>query len=71
MPRRLRATPDVAWQIDSVSVRTRDGPKRVEQAYRILVEGRAMTHQRSAYDLSLGPLHYCGERLEQHFDAFW
>lgn len=45
MPRRLRATPEVVWQIDSVSVRARDGPKRLERAYRILVEGGATAHQ--------------------------
>ena len=37
MPRNIRATPDAAWRIRSVDVRTRYGPERVEQAYRILL----------------------------------
>jgi hypothetical protein len=28
------------WRIDSVYVRRRDGPKRIEQAYRILIDGK-------------------------------
>ncbi len=38
-PRELRA---VAWRVDSVYVRKRDGPARVEQAYRTLLEERAL-----------------------------
>ncbi len=38
-PRELRA---VAWQVDSVYVRKRDGPARVEQAYRTLLEDRPL-----------------------------
>ena len=30
----------VSWQINSVHVRKRDGPARVEQAYRTLLEDR-------------------------------
>lgn len=36
-PRAARPTP---WRIDSVYLRRRDGPKRIEQAYRILIEGK-------------------------------
>jgi hypothetical protein len=36
-PRAARPAPP--WRIDSVYVRKRDGPKRIEQAYRILLDG--------------------------------
>jgi hypothetical protein len=36
-PRRA-ACPE-QWRINSVYVRRRDGPKRIEQAYRILIDG--------------------------------
>jgi hypothetical protein len=45
MPGKLRAIREVAWQIDSVAVPTRDGHRRVERAYQILVGGGPKTHQ--------------------------
>ena len=46
MPRNIRATPDAAWQIRSVSLRTRYGPERVEQVYRLLLgDGPASDRQ--------------------------
>ncbi|MBA3472300.1 MAG: hypothetical protein LC781_19140 [Actinobacteria bacterium] len=33
------ARPKKLWRIASVYERRRDGPKRIEQAYRILIEG--------------------------------
>lgn len=40
MPRRSRPAP-IAWTIDSVTMRGRDGPRRLEQAYRLLVAAPA------------------------------
>jgi hypothetical protein len=37
MPRTPRARPDRPWTIQSVSVRTRDGPQRLQRAYRLLL----------------------------------
>jgi hypothetical protein len=37
-PRAVRR-PKKRWRITSVYERRRDGPKRIEQAYRILIEG--------------------------------
>jgi hypothetical protein len=37
---RRAARPAPPWRIDSVYVRRRDGPKRIEQAYRILIDGK-------------------------------
>jgi hypothetical protein len=34
-----RAARPEQWRINSVYVRRRDGPKRIEQAYRVLIEG--------------------------------
>jgi len=39
MSRNPRAARPEQWRINSVYVRRRDGPKRIEQAYRILVDG--------------------------------
>jgi hypothetical protein len=39
MSRNPRAARSEQWRINSVYVRRRDGPKRIEQAYRILIEG--------------------------------
>ncbi len=36
--RTVRPTP--LWTINSVYVRRRDGPKRIEQAYQILIDGK-------------------------------
>ena len=47
MPRNQHAVRDVAWQIVSVAVRTRDGPGRVGQAYRILIGDEATTHRQA------------------------
>jgi len=43
MRRDWRATRDVTWRVESVPVRARDGPMRVEQAYRILIRDRVTT----------------------------
>ncbi len=37
MPRRPRVDLPRCWQLVSVTVRARDGPHRVEQAYRLLL----------------------------------
>jgi hypothetical protein len=41
MSRNPRAARPKRWRIDSVYVRKRDAPKRIEQAYRILIGDRA------------------------------
>jgi hypothetical protein len=38
-PRAARRPNKKRWRINSVYERRRDGPKRIEQAYRILIEG--------------------------------
>ena len=38
MPESLRPTVPRTWTIRSISVRTRDGPERLEQVYRRLLE---------------------------------
>jgi hypothetical protein len=40
MSRSPRAARPTLWRISSVYVRKRDGPKRIEQAYRILIDGK-------------------------------
>ena len=40
MSRNPRAARPKHWRIDSVYVRRRDAPKRIEQAYRILIDGK-------------------------------
>ena len=40
MSRNPRAARPKQWRINSVYVRRREGPKRIELAYRILIEAR-------------------------------
>ena len=40
MSRSPRAARPKQWRISSVYVRRRDGPKRIEQAYRILIDDK-------------------------------
>jgi len=40
MSRSPQAARPARWRISSVYVRRRDGPKRIEQAYRILIDGK-------------------------------
>jgi len=44
MSKNPRAAQPKQWRISSVYERRRDGRKRVEQAYRILVDGREANH---------------------------
>ncbi len=44
MSKSPRAARHARWRIDSVYVRKRDGPKRIEQAYRILLDGGKDAH---------------------------
>jgi hypothetical protein len=37
---RRAVRPAPPWSINSVYVRRRDGPKRIEQVYRILIDGK-------------------------------
>jgi hypothetical protein len=39
-----RAARPTRWTINSVYVRRRDGPKRIEQAYRVLIDGGKERH---------------------------
>jgi hypothetical protein len=40
MSRNPRVARPKQWRIDSVYIRRRDAPKRIGQAYRILIEGK-------------------------------
>jgi hypothetical protein len=40
MSRNSRAARPKRWRIDSVYIRRRDAPKRIEQAYQILISDR-------------------------------
>ena len=40
MSKSPRAARPAQWRISSVYVRKRDGPKRIEQAYRILIDAK-------------------------------
>lgn len=44
MAKKPRAAEPKRWRINSVYERRRDGPQRVEQAYRILVDDREADH---------------------------
>jgi len=39
MSKNPRAARPKRWRIDSVYIRRRDAPKRIERAYRILIDG--------------------------------
>jgi hypothetical protein len=47
MSRNAHAARPKQWRIDSVYVRRRDAPKRIEQAYRILVDGKKVNPQKT------------------------
>jgi hypothetical protein len=40
MSRSPRTARPAQWRISSVYMRKREGPKRIEQAYRILIDGK-------------------------------
>ena len=44
--RNPRAARPEQWRIDSVYERRRDAPKRIERAYRILIEAKMQTQKR-------------------------
>jgi hypothetical protein len=46
MSRSPRDPRPALWRISSVYVRRRDGPKRIEQAYRILIDGKGANPQK-------------------------
>jgi hypothetical protein len=46
MSRNPRAARPKQWRIDSVYVRRREAPKRIEQAYRILIDGREVNPEK-------------------------
>lgn len=54
MPRPTPSAPPSRWTIQSVAVRARDGPQRLDQAYRLLladpaaIPGPAATHSPTA-----------------------
>jgi hypothetical protein len=51
MPRTKRpADAGVRWTIQSVTVRARDGPQRLRQAYRILIGGCSPAQSREVHD---------------------
>jgi hypothetical protein len=51
MPRTERlADAGVRWTIQSVTVRTRDGPQRLHRAYRILIGGCSRAQSRVVHD---------------------
>ena len=44
MAKKPRAAQPKRWRIDSVYERRRDGPGRIEQAYRILADAKGTEH---------------------------
>ncbi len=47
MSKNPRAAQPKQWRISSVYQRRRDGPKRIEQAYRILIDGKEANHNKT------------------------
>lgn len=45
MPPPPPAAPPVLWTIQSVAVRARDGPQRLDHAYRLLLDAPTATHR--------------------------
>jgi hypothetical protein len=47
MSKDSRAAQPKQWKVNSVYERRRDGPKRIEQAYRILIDGTEANHNKT------------------------
>ena len=57
MPESLRPAVPRTWTIHSISVRTRDGPERLEQVYRRLLEDPQEPARRDAPPPPTAPPH--------------